>query len=58
MKSKQRALTVTVAEAAKLLGIGRNLAYEGVKRGEIPSIRIGDRILIPRASIGRMTGTQ
>jgi len=58
MKQKQRALTVTVAEAAKLLGIGRNLAYEGVKRGEIPSIRIGDRILVPRAGIERMVSYQ
>ena len=48
------ALTVTVREAAKLLGIGRNLTYEAVKRGEIPSIRIGERILIPRAGIEKL----
>jgi excisionase family DNA binding protein len=35
-----------VPEAAKLLGIGRNTAYEAVKRGELPVIRIGRRILI------------
>jgi excisionase family DNA binding protein len=47
-------LTVTVEEAAELLGIGRNAGYEGVRRGEIPSIRIGKRLLVPRAALERM----
>ena len=54
MEQGATALTMTVREAAKLLGIGRNLTYEAVKRGEIPSIRIGERILIPRAGIERL----
>ena len=41
-------LTITVAEAARYLGIGRNSAYEAVRRNEIPCIRIGRRIVIPR----------
>ncbi|MGP6192347.1 MAG: helix-turn-helix domain-containing protein [Vulcanimicrobiaceae bacterium] len=43
-------LTVTTAEAARLLGISRNLAYEAARRGEIPTIRIGRRILVPCCS--------
>jgi len=39
--------TITVEQAAKRLKIGRNTAYEAVKRAEIPSIRIGRRILVP-----------
>ena len=39
--------TATVEEAARLLGISRTTAYECVHRGEIRSIRIGRRILIP-----------
>ena len=39
--------TYSVEEAAKLLGIGRTAAYEGVRTGQIPSLRIGKRILIP-----------
>ncbi|MDN5687780.1 MAG: helix-turn-helix domain-containing protein [Brachybacterium sp.] len=39
---------MTVEEARQLLGIGRNQAYEAVRRGDIPSLRIGDRILVPR----------
>jgi excisionase family DNA binding protein len=41
-------LTYTVEEVARLLGISRNSAYEAVRRGEIPTIRIGRRILVPR----------
>ncbi len=42
-------LTYTVEEAACILGISRNSAYEAVRRGELPTIRIGRRILIPRS---------
>ncbi len=45
---------MTVEEAAEILRISRNGAYEAVKRGEIPSIRIGRRILIPRAALEMM----
>ena len=38
--------TCTVEEAAAILGISRNSAYEGVKQGQIPSIRVGKRILV------------
>ena len=41
-------LTITVTEAARLLGISRAMAYECVRAGEIPSIKLGTRILIPR----------
>ncbi|MFK0688013.1 helix-turn-helix domain-containing protein [Mesorhizobium sp. IMUNJ 23033] len=46
--------TLTVVEAARRLGIGRNQAYEAARRGEIPSIKIGKRLLIPRAQLERM----
>lgn len=54
MAPKQGKATVTVPEAARKLGIGRNQAYEGVKSGQIPSIKIGKRILIPRAALDRL----
>jgi excisionase family DNA binding protein len=47
-------LTLTVEEAAATLGISRAFAYEAVRRGEIPSIRIGRRVLVPRATLERM----
>lgn len=46
--------TLSVVEAAKILGVGRNQAYEAVRRGEIPAIRIGGRILVPRAALERL----
>ena len=46
--------TLTVSETAKRLGVSRNSAYEAVRTGEIPSIRIGSRILVPLAALDRM----
>jgi len=50
--------TVTIAEAAKLLGIGRNLCYELARRGElpVPVLRCGRRLLIPKRSLERILG--
>jgi excisionase family DNA binding protein len=44
-------MVFTVDEAAKLLRVGRKQAYEAVKTGAIPSIRIGKRILVPRVTL-------
>ena len=43
--------TLTVEEAGEVLGIGRGLAYELVGSGDIPSIRLGRRILVPIAAV-------
>jgi len=45
------ALLLTVKEAAKLMRIGRDMAYALVAEGRIPSIRLGRHIRIPRASL-------
>ena len=42
---------LTVDEAARLLRISRGLAFAGVRSGDIPSIRVGRRILVPRARL-------
>jgi excisionase family DNA binding protein len=47
-------LTLTVEEAAVALGISRASAYEAVRRGDVPSIRIGRRILVPRRALDQM----
>jgi len=46
--------TYTVPQAGEVLGIGRSAAYQGVHTGEIPSIKIGNRIVIPKAALDRM----
>jgi excisionase family DNA binding protein len=45
---------MTVEEAATALGISRATAYEAVSRGEIPAIRIGRRILIPKVALAKL----
>jgi excisionase family DNA binding protein len=46
-------LVFTVEEVAQLLGISRSFACEAVQRGEIPSMRIGRRSLVPKAALQR-----
>jgi len=46
--------TLTVEEAGRLLGIGRGLAYEAARRGDIPTLRIGRRLVVPRAALDRL----
>jgi excisionase family DNA binding protein len=48
--------TVTVEQAAKVLGVGRSLAYKAVREGDIPSIKIGRRLLIPKAALAELLG--
>ena len=45
---------LTVEEAGRLLGIGRGLAYEAARRGDIPTLRIGRRLVVPRAALDRI----
>jgi excisionase family DNA binding protein len=47
-------LAFSVPEAARALGISKTLAYEAAYRGEIPTIRVGSRVLVPRAALERM----
>ena len=50
-------LTISVEDAARLLGISRGLAYEAVRRGEIPVIRLGRRLLVPRLRLLELVGS-
>lgn len=43
----QGRVTVSVEEAAHLLGLGRSAAYEAARRGELPTRRLGRRLLVP-----------
>jgi len=52
---KDQRLTLTVERAAHVLGIGRDLAYRLVARGEMPGvIRLGKRIVVSRAALERL----
>ena len=46
---------MTIPEAGKrYFGVGRSAAYEAARRGEIPTIRIGRKLLVPIVAVERM----
>ena len=47
-------LTLSVQAAAQMLGLSRASAYEAIRTGQIPSIRFGKRIAVPRAALNSM----
>ena len=51
---EEEQLTGSVDDAAKILNIGRNQAYRGVHRGDIPHIKIGKRILVLMKPLRKM----
>jgi Helix-turn-helix domain len=55
-----KSATLTIPEAAKLLGVGRNLAYEiAAREGElagVPVIRVGRRLVVPHARLLSVLG--
>ena len=48
--------TYSIPDAARILGVNRNTAYEAAKRGDIRAIHIGGRILVPKPEIDRLLG--
>jgi len=53
-KESESQVVLTVPEAASLLRLSRATAYQGVREGSIPAIRIGRRLLVPRARLMAM----
>jgi len=49
-------LTFTVTEMATLLGISRASAYQLVRTGELPALRLGRRLVVPRVALERLLG--
>jgi len=39
--------TISVEQAAKVLGLGRTAAYDAARRGEFPTRRLGRRVVVP-----------
>jgi excisionase family DNA binding protein len=48
--------TVSVSEAAILLGVSRSAAYRAAKAGQIPTIAFGRRLLVPTCQLLEMLG--
>jgi excisionase family DNA binding protein len=49
--------TVSVEEAGRILGYSRNTAYEAAKTGELPVIRLGRKIRVPKVALQRLLDT-
>lgn len=47
---------LTVAETARLLRIGRTACYAAIQSGDIPSIRVGRSVRVPRHRLVQLLG--
>jgi excisionase family DNA binding protein len=47
-------LVYTVEQAAEFLAIGRTAAYEAARRGELPAVRIGRSLRVPRHALEQL----
>ncbi len=48
--------TITVEEAASLLGVSRGVAYQAIRQAELPALRLGRRILVPVPALLTLLG--
>jgi len=49
-------LTISVPEAGRWLSLGRDAAYAAAARGEIPTLRLGRRIVVPVPALLALLG--
>lgn len=54
MQNNNDPLVLTPLEAARLLRCAKGTIYEQIRIGTVPSIRMGRKILVPRAALMRM----
>jgi excisionase family DNA binding protein len=45
---------ITVGEAAEALNLKRTATYEAVRRGQLPSLRLGRRLFVPVPALLRL----
>ncbi|MFD9123482.1 helix-turn-helix domain-containing protein [Kitasatospora sp. NPDC059571] len=48
--------TMTVPEAGRLLGLQKAASYNAARRGDIPTISVGRRLLVPTAKLRALLG--
>jgi len=55
--AKLGGVTVSVPTAGReIFGLGRNASYEAAKRGDIPTFRIGRKLVVPVPALARRLG--
>jgi excisionase family DNA binding protein len=55
-RSAEHSLTLTVDEAAALIGVSRSTAYDLVATDELPTVRLRRRILVPASALADLLG--
>jgi hypothetical protein len=53
---RSRAVIPIWPDTAGILGVARQTCYDACERGDIPTIRIGRRIVVPVAALRRLLG--
>ena len=56
MDNEPRVLSVPAA--GRILGLGRSAAYDAARRGDLPTLRIGRRLVVPRARLAELLGEE
>jgi excisionase family DNA binding protein len=51
-------LTVSVETAARILGISRGAAYAHARDGSLPTIKLGKRLLVPKAALDKLLAVE
>jgi excisionase family DNA binding protein len=55
-EARQLPTVLSVEHAGRLLGLGRSAAYEAVRRGELPTLKFGRRLLVPTGKVLELLG--
>jgi excisionase family DNA binding protein len=55
-EARQLPTVITVEQAGELLRLGRSAAYEAARRGELPTMRFGRRLLVPTGKLLALLG--
>lgn len=56
LHSELSKLTISVPVAGMVLGVSRDAAYEAARNGDLPTVRIGRRVLVPTNKLREMLG--
>jgi excisionase family DNA binding protein len=49
MKLEELPEVLTIEQIASYCGVGRSTCYDAARRGELPTVRLGSRLIVPKA---------
>ena len=52
----QERRTISVEDAGRILGLSRASSYQAAANGELPTIKIGRRLLVSKAALAKLLG--